>query len=85
MSPFHIFRGVVMVEIDLNKTDINQCAQDDSLFSKSHKCYTETTQVKAFLTNTTWIKSLKKREKQAVKNNRMENIEQNKLRMVYKN
>lgn len=63
MSPFHIFRGVVMVEIDLNKTDINQCAQDDSLFSKSHKCYTETTQVKAFLTNTTWIKSLKKREK----------------------
>ncbi|XP_071149376.1 metabotropic glycine receptor-like [Mytilus edulis] len=38
------FRGVVMIEIDLNKTDINQCAQDDSLFSKSHKCYTETTQ-----------------------------------------
>lgn len=38
-----------MVEIDLNKTDINQCAQDDTMFSKSHKCFTETTQVKIYM------------------------------------
>ncbi|KAJ8321030.1 hypothetical protein KUTeg_002617 [Tegillarca granosa] len=38
------FRGVVMIDIDLNKTDINQCAQDNSLFSHSDKCQPETTQ-----------------------------------------
>lgn len=63
MSPFHIFRGVVMVEIDLNKTDINQCAQDDSLFSKSHKCYTETTQVKAFFNKHYMDKKYKEKRK----------------------
>ncbi|XP_054168209.1 probable G-protein coupled receptor 158 [Oppia nitens] len=37
-------KGVVVVSIDLLKTDINQCAGDDSFFSDTHKCHIHTTQ-----------------------------------------
>ncbi|KAK3083240.1 hypothetical protein FSP39_017567 [Pinctada imbricata] len=40
------FRGVVMIDIDLYKTTINQCATDESLFSNSDKCQHETTECK---------------------------------------
>ncbi|XP_077997430.1 metabotropic glycine receptor-like [Glandiceps talaboti] len=32
------FRGVVTVDIDLRKVDINQCATDSTMFSGTHKC-----------------------------------------------
>ncbi|XP_006820144.1 metabotropic glycine receptor-like [Saccoglossus kowalevskii] len=32
------FRGVVSVDIDLQTIDINQCANDTSMFSGTHKC-----------------------------------------------
>ncbi|CAE1238648.1 GPR158 [Acanthosepion pharaonis] len=38
------FSGIVVVDIDLNKVQINQCAKDGSLFSNSHKCRLETTE-----------------------------------------
>ncbi|XP_070570344.1 metabotropic glycine receptor-like [Ptychodera flava] len=34
----HEFRGVVSVDIDLRKVDINQCANDASMFASTHKC-----------------------------------------------
>ncbi|KAL4217020.1 hypothetical protein ACF0H5_023476 [Mactra antiquata] len=40
------FKGVVVLDIDLGKTSINQCENSDSLFSGSHKCRPETTQCK---------------------------------------
>lgn len=33
-----------MIDIDLNQSDVNQCARDQQLFSGSNKC-SETTQV----------------------------------------
>lgn len=38
------YSGIVVVDIDLNKVQINQCAKDGSLFSNSHKCRLETTE-----------------------------------------
>ena len=38
-------RGVVVLDIDLEKTSVNQCADSESLFSGSHKCRPETTKV----------------------------------------
>lgn len=43
------FRGVVFLEIDLNKTSVNQCDGSISLFAGSHKCRPETTQVYIFI------------------------------------
>ncbi|CAG2107016.1 unnamed protein product [Medioppia subpectinata] len=34
-----VCRGVVLVSVDLAKTDINQCAGDNSFFSDTHKCH----------------------------------------------
>ena len=39
------YSGVVVVNIDLNTTDVNQCARDDGLFSNSDKCQPESTEV----------------------------------------
>ncbi|XP_062590312.1 metabotropic glycine receptor-like [Saccostrea cucullata] len=39
-----VFSGVVMIDIDLNQSDVNQCARDQQLFSGSNKCLPETTQ-----------------------------------------
>ncbi|GAB1597297.1 probable G-protein coupled receptor 158 [Argonauta hians] len=38
------YSGIVVVDIDLTKVEINQCARDGTLFSNSHKCRLETTQ-----------------------------------------
>ncbi|XP_074662488.1 metabotropic glycine receptor-like [Tubulanus polymorphus] len=38
------FMGVVGVDIDLKKLDINQCANDGGLFANTHRCREETTQ-----------------------------------------
>jgi hypothetical protein len=42
---FYLFRGVVAVDIDLKNLDINQCSEK-GLFSSTHKCSMETTQVR---------------------------------------
>ena len=42
---FSFSRGVVILDIDLNQTSINQCDESDTLFSGSHKCSAETTEV----------------------------------------
>lgn len=34
-----------MIDIDINQSDVNQCASDQQLFSESNKCLPETTQV----------------------------------------
>ncbi|XP_076372923.1 metabotropic glycine receptor-like [Tachypleus tridentatus] len=38
------FRGVAMISINLKNVDINQCAEDESMFSGTHKCDKETTE-----------------------------------------
>ncbi|XP_052813724.1 probable G-protein coupled receptor 158 [Mya arenaria] len=37
------FKGVVLLDIDLNKTAINQCEESTTLFAGSHKCRPEST------------------------------------------
>lgn len=39
-----VFSGVIMIDIDINQSDVNQCASDQQLFSESNKCLPETTQ-----------------------------------------
>lgn len=39
-----VFSGVIMIDIDINQSDVNQCASDQHLFSESNKCLPETTQ-----------------------------------------
>ena len=41
-----VFRGVVVLDIDLNKTSVNQCDSSTTMFAGSHKCRPETTQVR---------------------------------------
>ena len=36
---------MVILDIDLNKTSVNQCEGSTTLFAGSHKCRPETTQV----------------------------------------
>ena len=44
-SLLFFFRGVVILEIDLNKTTVNQCEGSITLFAGTHRCRPATTQV----------------------------------------
>ncbi|KAK6166614.1 hypothetical protein SNE40_023265 [Patella caerulea] len=38
-----VFKGVVVFDVDVTMLEINQCAEDEALFSNSHRCRKETT------------------------------------------